>query len=182
MKKIFQSLAVTVVSSFAFINYTAAQNDLGINEEDMPELSKPLIINVPADSLTCDHLIHVNERALKNFQKKFPGAIDPYWYEVFDGFIASFKKDSVTTKVAYDKKGRLQYAINYYGEKMMPRELRHIVKSVYYDYSIVSVAEVHLNEPDAQTTYVVCVGSCNSFKILTASDYEILSVKDWKRI
>lgn len=182
MKHIFLAFAVTIISSFALSMNATAQNDLGINEEDMPDLSRSIIINIPQASATEDTLKDVNERALKNFERSFPGAHKPSWYKTPGGYIVDFMDNAIQTKVAYDKKGRLNHIINYYGEEILPGDIRHIIKSVYYDYSILNIAEIHLNEYDAQPTYVVNIQDRNSLKILTIAEGEILSIKDYKRI
>ena len=183
MKRIFLAFAIAVISLFTFNVHVAAQYDLGINEEDMPDLSRPVIIpGIPVDSTIDNTSKDINERAVKNFQKQFPGIVNPSWYKVSDGFIASFKENTVKTRVSYDKKGRLKNTINYYGEEMLPQLVRQVVKSIYYDYSILSVAEINANINDVQPTYVVSIRYKNSLKILTVYDYEIFSTKEYKTV
>jgi len=181
MKNIFLTFAVTVISSFALLNNASAQNELGINEEDLQIDLRPLVINIPADSTEDYNLKDVNEKAVKKFEKEFPHANQPSWYKAEDGYIASFKTDDVLTKVSYDEKGRYLHTIHYYGEKMLPKDVRQIIKSVYYDYSITSVVEIHSNETYGETTYVVTIEDASSMKILQISNFEILSIKDYKK-
>jgi len=183
MKSIFLAFAIAVISLFTFNVHVAAQYDLGINEEDMPDLSRPVTIpGIPADSTIDNTSKDINERAVKNFQKQFPGIVNPSWYKASDGFIASFKENTMKTRVSYDKKGRFKNIVNYYGEEMLPQDVRKVVKSIYYDYAIISVAEINVNINDAKTTYIVSIQSENSLKILTVYDSEIFSVKEYKTV
>ena len=179
MKNIFLTFTVTVISAIAFS--ASAQNDLGINDEDLLNDPRPLVINIPEDSTENYDLKDVNEKAVKKFEKEFPNVNQPSWYKAEDGYIATFKTDDVLTKVSYDEKGRYLHTIHYYGEKMLPKDVRQIIKSVYYDYSITSVVEIHSNETYGETTYVVTIEDASSMKILQISNFEILSIKDYKK-
>jgi len=178
MKKIFLAFAVTLVSSIALTNNAAAQNDLGIREEDMPDLSQPLIINIPKSTTISNHP-EINEHALSNFRKSHPSVTNEEWSATNDHrYLVSFVTGDTITIVGYNRNGTLHHTIKYYGEDNMPHEVRHIVKRVYYDYSIIRVAEVDINDPDAQTTYVVFIQDGNGIKKLVICNDEILEVQD----
>ena len=49
-------------------------------------------------------------------------------------------------KSSYNTKGRTEYTLKYYDESKIPTEVRHLVKSTYYDYTIVIATEVVRNE------------------------------------
>jgi hypothetical protein len=180
MKSIFLATAVTIVSSLALTIGASAQIELGIYEEDMPDLSSPIIINSPTDPETKVLPADINERAQKNFQKEFPSALSPSWYKAEDGYIATFINNDVETKVSYDKKGRYMHTVSYYGEKMLPHDIRHIVKSVYYDYTITRIAEINADYHDFEKIFVVTIRNEKSMKILTICGDAILSVKDYR--
>src|SRR5262245_54423785 len=95
----------------------------------------------------------VNERALKDFQRTFGNVNNVTCYETKNGgYIAKFVNADVKTIVAYNPRGNWSYTINYYGEKKLPGDIRKMVKSTYYDYSIFGIAEVHFDE---ETVYMI---------------------------
>ena len=51
----------------------------------------------------------------------------------------------MSTNVYYKTNGVVDYQINYYFEEQLPADVRHLVKTNFYDYSITQVSEVHRN-------------------------------------
>ena len=89
-------------------------------------------------------------KAKKNFQKfnKEVNAVN--WYDIIDGFLASYlTKDGINGKTYFDNKGRFLWSILNYGEKNLPPDVRSQVKSAYFlDFRITHVSEVrHYTEP-----------------------------------
>ena len=74
-------------------------------------------------------------RAARNFSKTFNGR-SAMWRQTNDTLIATFTADSVTTFVGYGKTGRWLYTARCFSEWMMPKDIRHEVRSQYYDYLI----------------------------------------------
>ena len=70
-----------------------------------------------------------------------------------EGFVAMFNYNDMDYQVAYTKKGNLLRTIRSYNEDNMPTDVRHIVKSTYYDYEITRVHEIEI--PLNPITYVV---------------------------
>lgn len=88
---------------------------------------------------------NMNVRAVRNFTRSYQNVSGENWFELKDGFVVMFKLDNVDYQVAYNKKGNLLHTIRTYSEVQMPQELRHIVKSTYYDYEINLVHEIELS-------------------------------------
>ena len=84
----------------------------------------------------------------------YKNASDVIWIKSDNGFAVYFSNDGIKTRILYNKRGDRLCVIRDYGEDRLPREIRNIVKSVYYDYSIYLVNEVTV-EP--RTGYVVKV-------------------------
>ena len=180
MKTIFFSAAFALIS-VCFSLRTAAQNDLGIDEEHMPDLSRPVVIaDIPVSFLK-DSTVNINQRAARILQKRFPGVHQTSWYEAPNGIIASFDSDATKTKVYFDKKGRLNYSIRYYDENMLPKNVRHVIRSTYYDDSILSIAEIHPTNTNGQKTYIILTEDAKTLKRLIANDTEIISVKSYSK-
>jgi hypothetical protein len=112
----------------------------------------------------------LSTKALKDFSKTFKGAGNAAWFEISDGFMAKFKKDEVETKVFYDRKGRWIANVRNYQENKLPKEIRHMVKSNYYDYSIFYVQEVTAGN---QTAYLVKIEDKKSTKTIRIVDGEM---------
>jgi hypothetical protein len=97
---------------------------------------------------------------------------------------ASAGSHSVTTPGAkvsrdfYDKKGRLLFTIDYYGEKGLPATVRSLVRSVYYDYTIRTVEEVKFA---AGHVYLVDMQDDTTIKTVRVADGEMEVVRDLVR-
>ena len=99
------------------------------------------------------YLNDISTRAAGDFVKRYSGAADAKWYKTDDGYIVKFLLKDIKHKSAYDKSGTWVYTIKHYDESKMPRDIRHIVKRQYYDYTISQVEEVnYLNNP---VSYIV---------------------------
>src|SRR6478672_12730776 len=95
----------------------------------------------------------VNPPVIRNFLKTYKDVSGEKWIEVKEGFVAMFNYNGMDYQVAYTKKGNLLRTIRSYSEDKMPTDLRHIVKSAYYDYEINRVHEIET--PLDPITYVV---------------------------
>ena len=75
------------------------------------------------------------------------------WFQVEEGFVAMFNLHDIDYQVAYDKKGNSLRTIRTYDETKMSQDLRHLVKSNYYDYEINLVQEVE--RPNSPTIFAI---------------------------
>ena len=98
---------------------------------------KVLPVSQPALRLNEVHI-----KAVRNFTRDYKDAMDAKWFHTPEGFAVYFKYKNVETKVFYDKKGNYDCTVRYYDETVLPREVRHDVRSRYYDYNIYHVVEV----------------------------------------
>ena len=96
----------------------------------------------------------ISTRALRDFAMDYKNASDVIWIKSDNGFAVYFSNDGINTRILYNKRGDRLWVIRDYGEDRLPREIRNIVKSVYYDYSIYLVNEV---TAEPRTGYVVKV-------------------------
>lgn len=83
-----------------------------------------------------------------------------------------------TTRVFYDKKGRVRFTIDYYGESRLPGEVRAIVKPVYYDYAILNVQEVKLN---GKSIFMIDLQDSSTIKTVRVADGEMELVRTLNR-
>jgi len=124
------------------------------------------------------NIAEINARALKEFSKTFKSAANATWYEIKGGFIAKFEKDGITTRVDYDRKGRWVATLRIYAEANLPRDVRHLVKSTYYDYSISLVQEVTVGD---KTAYLVKIEDADTLKTIRVVDGEMDVYEDYKK-
>ena len=113
---------------------------------------------------------NINAKALKNFSKSYQKQSDASWFAISDGFVAIFTADGVKTKAYYDSKGRPVGDVRTYQEDKLPTEIRHLVKSTYYDFNIFLVNEVTV---DNAKVYLIKIEDKTSFKTIRVQDGEM---------
>ena len=176
MKKSLLALAAIYISVVAF---TYRANGQGSNNviafTNTKEFARsiqliPFLYDSPSSATTID-LNAINKKAIKDFASKFGSSLNETWYQINDGFVSNFKLDGFANRVYYDRKGRWQYTVKTYGEKKLPRDIRSIVKSTYYDYSITMVEEVQSAD---NMIYVVHIdGEKDFMKLRISKDGEL---------
>lgn len=121
----------------------------------------------------------VSPTVIRSFLKTYKDVSDEKWIEVKEGFIAMFNYNGTDYQVAYTKKGNLIRTIGSYSEERMSQELRHIVKSTYYDYEITRVHEIQI--PMEPVTYVVQLVGKKEMMNLKVCDGEIEVMQRFNR-
>ena len=119
----------------------------------------------------------ISPRAVKDFMNTHKNVTGESWMKTKDGFSVRFNSDDVRTTIYYDKKGNWSGSIKIYGEEKLLREVRHVVKSTYYDYNIVYAQEIETTDSDGVPTYVVCVEDKTKIKMIRIRDGEM---SEWK--
>jgi hypothetical protein len=133
MKKILVN-SLVVIYAILFLTQSAAahnSNRLITTGHDSPNVNTVIT-----------DLSSVNKKAANDFKERFGSPAGTRWFSDNDGFTSYFKVDGFTDKVCYDKKGNWMYSMILYNESKLPKDVRAIVKSVYYDMTIVLVKEI----------------------------------------
>jgi hypothetical protein len=118
----------------------------------------------------------VNTRALKDFQVRFNDVTKVKWFSDNSGFTSYFNKDGFNSRAFYDKKGHWQYSLIYYTEDKLPLDIRSIVKSKYFDFTIYMVEEVQTTYGSA---YIVYLEDKSKIKILNVSpEGDMLTIQE----
>ena len=78
----------------------------------------------------------VSQKAVRDLAKSFKNLSGENWFKVRDGFVAMFTVDEIDHQVSYDKKGTWLFTIRSYGESKLSDDIRHMVKSSYYDLTL----------------------------------------------
>lgn len=113
---------------------------------------------------------HGAVKAAREFWKKHGEKKDEKWYKFPGGYLAEFMDGDIGTKVIFDRKGNWSYTMRQYTEKQLPKDIRTLVKSTYYDFSIGWVKEVTQFQ---SLVYVVHIENAPEWKDLAVRDGEI---------
>ena len=178
MKKIFSALKGTVLFALISINYTNGQ-DVASGNSKFPNatiFSATGVVNkasVPAVTA------NVNKRAIMDFEKVYKNKVLPVWSLMESGgYTASFAEGEMQNCVYYDKKGTWICNIKRYNESKMSREIRNIIKPVYYDYTILGISEI--TAPGNIVHLVYLSEDANNFKTVRICD-GLMEVIEWIR-
>ena len=142
--------------------------------------SRPAAAATITDSgIKPEYINSVNIAAVRDFVKRFKEPADARWYKMTDGcLMVKFDVPAVNYRVVYTARGSWMYTLETYHEKDMPRDIRGIVKSTYYDYSISQVEQidhvdgiatvyiVHLKDDTSWKTVRVCNGEMDVLETL----------------
>jgi len=174
MKKNFIAL---VIVSVAFLS--------GANRANAQVLSNSSSLgyqmNATKTKNSMNELETISPRALKDFMNTHKNVTGESWAKVQDGFSVRFVSDDIKTTICYDKKGNWAGSIKYYGEEKMLHEIRHVVKSTYYDYKIVYAQEIETADSEGVPTYVVCLEDKTKIKMIRIHDGEMSQWKEFTK-
>ncbi len=172
MKKVLSILFAGLIPAMLSVPGAEAQGSSASNTFDS---SKSLPASTATAYKPANDAASVNFRALRDFSKKFKLASETRWHKVNDGFIADYLLTGIKCKSAYSKKGMWVYTIRYYGEKQLPFEVRNLVRSTYFDFTIIQVEEVSVPE---NLIYMVHIQDGNAWKIVHIKDGEMNIYKE----
>ncbi len=172
MKKQFHLYKLGVIPLITLFCSVNAQTKM-LNANLNTASSKEVVLNdneAGSDLAAINSNSALSTKALNKFNKTFKEAGNASWFGTVDGYKAEFTKEDIKTKVFYDRKGRWLATIRYYGESNLPKDVRHVVKSNYYDYDILHVQEVTVGN---KTAYLVRIEDKTSFKTIRVTDSQM---------
>jgi hypothetical protein len=120
----------------------------------------------------------ISSKALKNFGHAFKGVTNVSWAKISDGFSAYFIQNGNVNRSYFDKKGNLMYTVVTYDGSKLPRDVRAIVKSKYYDCEIPLVEEIHTID---QVVYLVHLKDDSSWKKVKVCDGDMQLLEDFEK-
>lgn len=138
-------------------------------------------VRKPASKNSVDflHRNAVNATAIRNFIRSYKNVTDEKWFELEDGFVAMFSLDDIDYQARYTKKGNWVGTIRSYRENKLSSDVRHLVKSTYYDYDINLVQDIE--RPRNPLTYVIqLIGKTEIIKLRVCDD-EITVLQTFKK-
>ncbi|MHA4846039.1 hypothetical protein ACX0G7_17820 [Flavitalea antarctica] len=151
----------------------------GIAQTKSPQTGMSISLSIVEDGLVINDVapVRVNAKAMRDFSKRFSGK-EANWTSTGNVFQAKFSEEKSRTVVGYGKMGRWLYTIKHYSEKEMPRDLRHMIKSEYYDYKIDLINEVRIPQSKNEI-YIIHIHNGEEHKILRYSDEGVELVKTY---
>lgn len=112
----------------------------------------------------------VNVNAVRDFSKNFRKATAVKWVKNDNGASVYFAIDGVKMRTSYNTKGRREYTLKYYNESGLPADIRHLVRSTYYDYRIAIATEVVRNE---HVSYLIKMENDKEFMTVKVDDGDL---------
>jgi len=122
--------------------------------------------------------VEVNNKVQKSFAQYFKSATGQTWSIWGKNFHTNFYVNGVLTRALFSKSGQLIYTVTYGSEKDMPADIRKIVRSEYYDYSIILAAEV---EQDKRDIWVITMENSNEQIIVRVEENDMEQVEKFKK-
>lgn len=119
----------------------------------------------------------INSKAARDFARRYRDVADGEWFKAKDGFIVHFVSNDIRCRAFYSKEGYYEGLIRSYFEDQLPREIRHIVKSTYYDFSICHIYEFNV---ESATTYLVKMKGKTSWKTVKVLNGEMDVVGEYQ--
>jgi hypothetical protein len=120
----------------------------------------------------------INIKAVQHFMTTYKNPSDVRWSQLKNGFRVHFISDDIQTRIFYNAKGSPESMIRYYHEDKLPLEIRHLVKSNYYDFSIFVVTEININRKIA---YLVKMVDKTSWKTIKVVDGEMEVIEEYSK-
>jgi hypothetical protein len=118
-------------------------------------------------------------RATRDLWNRVGDQKNEQWFKLPQGYMAEYTDGPIKAKYMYDQRGSWRYSLLTYTERQLPEEIRRLVRSTYYDFSIGWVKQV--NEDEA-LVYVVHIEDDKSWKDLAVQDGEIRVLKEFRKI
>jgi hypothetical protein len=113
-----------------------------------------------------------SDKAAKNFTRYYPGATNAQWTFLKDnGTVCRFSLNGVVNMAHYAKNGSWMYTIATYEENGLAADIRKMVKSSFYDFSISAVSEI--TAPGKQPVYQITIQDEHSLKILSLQNGDL---------
>lgn len=126
--------------------------------------------NISAEDSGFHFFNDINPRAVREFMKAYEDVDNVRWFKYKKGYVATFAKDSILTRAYYNVRGDFDVELRYFYENRLLPEIRNLVKSKYYDYSIFQVIEVIGYD---RILHQIKIRDKNYFKVINVIDGEI---------
>ena len=123
--------------------------------------------------------LYISPKAQKAFGQLFQNSEFVNWSAAGKNYLVTFSLDNKKNRVLLDKNGVIIYSISYGTEKDLPFDIRKMVKSVYYDYSINMITQVKQNK---RAIWLILLEDSNKFLTLRIENDEMEEVKQLDKV
>lgn len=122
-------------------------------------------------------LNEIYSRAARDFTRQYKNISDAEWFKTKEGFIVYFTNDDIKCRAYYTKKGHYEGMIRSYFEDNLSREIRHLVKSTYYDFNIGHIYEITCEDI---TIYIIKLMGQTSWKTVRVINGKIEVIEEYQ--
>lgn len=183
MKKTFLTgfTAILLASSSSIV---VSQNLNNTAKPALPIVSENDSFSIQSNSIKNSHVLYLNEvssKAIRHLNRTYKNVDSVKWSKLTDGkggFAACFATEGIQTMVRYDKQGNFECCFREYFEDKLPREIRHRVKSLYYDFTICFIKEVTMY---GNTVYIITLEDKASWKNILVTEYNIVVLIEFSK-
>ena len=142
LSKLLPALMLTITISLVTEGQKNSTTDFTTSPEGVIHQIRNQAVDVIGTGLWINN---VSMKAQRHFIRNFDSATTVVWHSNKSGYVAYSKTDDITTRVYYDTRGTYLCQIRWYHESNLAKDIRHIIRSRFYDYKIYSVAEFGVN-------------------------------------
>jgi hypothetical protein len=145
------------------------------------QASRPVITdNLQSLHMSSLPINKVHVRAMRDFLKRDKEAANADWMLVETGYVVKYTdKSNRRCRTVYNSRGEFAYTIRQYYENIMPRDVRGMVKSQYYDYAITLVEEIE--ERMRPLVYVVHLEDATTLKNVRVCEREMEVLEEYNK-
>jgi len=182
MKKIFFTGLIAILLACSATSYAVPQNLNNSAKPDQPIIPENDSLSLQLNSIKNSDVLRLNEvssRAVRHFNRTYKNVDSVRWSRLTDGkggFGACFVTDGIPSSVRYDKGGNYECRFREYFEDNLPRDIRHRVKSVYYDFTIRFIKEVNMLD---NTVYLITLEDKSSWKHILVTENKIVVLQEF---
>ena len=173
MKKTISIFITTGLLTLAIIDKTHAQTSkyarYTTNPSEEKNVSSGEFYNLTKRSNPF-FLNDIDIKAVQHFMNSYKNASDIRWTKLKSGSRVYFICDNIQNRIIYNRKGVPESIIRYYAEDKLLFDIRHRIKTQYYDYSISIVTEVNYH---GKIAYLVKMENKISWKTIKVVDGEM---------
>jgi hypothetical protein len=178
MKQIISAIAFLLIITLSKNSGAQSKNDLAYNNfspvEDISLKSpdnKAFETKITHSKVAYLKATQVDIKAVRHFIRSHKNVSDERWFRTEDGYIANFVSKGIDTRILYDGNGRWLCDLLVYTEDRLPSDIRHRVKSQYYDDDL---TEIRQYETRDKTVYIILTKDQQSnTKILKVGEGEM---------
>ena len=180
MKKSFVHGFTGLILAWTITGISYSQNSTSVAKHNRPRHEKIILLSAQLNEEKEDGSARLNEisaKAVRNFIRDYKNVSDAKWFISSVGkFVAYFISNGIVSRVFYDKKGNYEFLLRYYNEENLPYEVRHLVKSNYYDFSIYLITEFTC---DNKIAYIVKIEDKTSWKTIQVVNGEMVVTEEY---